>query len=148
MQLRLLYLPIMKNIELLVRAIIRHNGKILVCKKTEKAYYFFPGGHIDYDENTERALRRELKEELGLTIKRCSFIGGSEHRFVEDGKKHHEINLVFEVVPKKLAIKSKEKHLQFFLFDRDRLSKEKVYLKLLSKAILRWLKDKKIFWVN
>ena len=64
-----------KSIDVLVRAIIEINGKILVCKKRNKKYYFFPGGHVEFGETAEKALRREVKEELGLNIKKCYFIG-------------------------------------------------------------------------
>ncbi len=137
-----------KKIEILVRAIIQNNGKILVCRKLKKRYYFFPGGHVEFGENTKGALARELKEELDINIKKSSFIGGSEHCFVEDGIRHHEINLSFQVSPKKLDTESKENHLRFFLFNKRQLKKETVLPKSLKQAVLKWLKDKKPFWVS
>jgi len=142
-----------KKIEVLVRTVIQDEGKILVCKKVGKDYrgknyYFFPGGHVEFGENVKKALVREIKEELGLSIKKCSFIGGSEHLFTEEGKKYHEINLAFQVLVKKLTIKSKENHLQFFLFDKKQIAKEKVLPTVLTKAVLKWLKDKKPFWAS
>ena len=137
-----------KEIEVLVRAIVQDKGKILVCKKVGERYYFFPGGHVEFGESTEKALKRELKEELGLEIKKSSFIGGSERVFIEAAKKYHEINLVFQVLTDKIKTKSKEDHLQFFLMDKDQLSKEKVLPTVLTKAILKWLKDKKPFWAS
>lgn len=83
--------------ELCVRAIIQHNGKILVCRNKAKNYYFFPGGHVEFGENTKNALVRELKEELHIVIKKCSFIGVTENIFIEENQKHHELNLVFNV---------------------------------------------------
>jgi len=137
-----------KEIEVLVRAIIQSKDKILVCKKIEKKYYFFPGGHIEFGENAKKALVRELKEELDLKMKKCSFIGGSEHLFVEDGKKRHEINLVFDVKVSKLKFKSKEDHLEFFLKTKKELSREKVLPEILTKTILKWLKTKNPFWIS
>lgn len=137
-----------KNIEILVRAVIQNKGKILVCKKVDKKYYFFPGGHIEFGESAKESLDRELKEELGLKIKKCSFIGGSEHLFTEDGIKHHEINLAFDIKVDKLKLKSRENHIEFFLKTKKELSKEKVLPKVLTKAILKWLKTKKLFWVS
>jgi len=137
-----------KEIEILVRAIIQDNGKVLVCRKIGKRYYFFPGGHVEFGESAKKALARELKEELGINIKKSSFIGGSEHLFIEDGIKHHEINLSFQVLPEKLDTKSKENHLRFFLFDKKKLVKETVLPRSLKKAILKWLKNKKPFWVS
>ena len=137
-----------KKIEILVRAIVYNNGKILVCKKVGREYYFFPGGHVEFGESAEEALKRELKEELGLSLKQSSFIGGSEHLFTEDGKKHHEINLVFEALTNKINTDSRENHLRFFLIDEKQLAKENILPKVLTRAILKWFKIKKPFWVN
>jgi ADP-ribose pyrophosphatase YjhB (NUDIX family) len=137
-----------KKIDVLVRAIIQERGKILVCKKINRDYYFFPGGHIEFGESAKEGLERELKEELGLKILKSSFIGGSEHLFVEEGKKYHEINLVFDVLTGKINTKSKEDHLQFFLLDKKELVQKNVLPAVLKKAILKWLKDKKMFWVS
>ena len=137
-----------KEIEVLVRAIIQEKGKILVCKKIGKKYYFFPGGHVEFGESLKKALAREIKEELGLCVKINSYIGGSEHLFTEDGKKHHEINLAFEVKASKLKFKSREDHLEFCLKTERELSKQKVLPKILTKAVLKWIKDGKPFWVS
>jgi len=51
------------NFELCVRAIIQQSGKILACWNKEKNYYFFPGGHINFGETAEKAIKRELKFE-------------------------------------------------------------------------------------
>ena len=137
-----------KEIEALVRAIIQDKGKILVCKNVEKGYYFFPGGHVKFGESPKEALTRELKEELGLKIKKCNFIGGSEHLFTEDGKKYHEINLVFDVKINKLKIQSREDHIEFYLKTKEQLLKEKTLPVILTKAILKWLKNKRPFWAT
>jgi len=137
-----------KKIDVLVRAIIIVNGKIVVCKKKNKRYYFFPGGHIEFGESAKKALRREIKEELGLSIKKSSFIGGSEHSFIEDGKKYHEINLIFYTEVNKEKIESREEHLQFFLFDKKELIKQRVLPQILKNSVLRWLRNKKIFWTS
>ena len=137
-----------KEIEVLVRAIIQDKGRVLVCKKVGKRYYFFPGGHLNFGESTKEALNREIKEELGITIKKCFFIGGSEHVFIEDRIKHHEINLAFWLPIKKINTESKENHLQFFLIDKNQLAKENILPVVLKKAVLKWLKDKKLFWVS
>jgi ADP-ribose pyrophosphatase YjhB (NUDIX family) len=92
---------IMENFEVCIRAIIQNKGKILVCFNKEKGYYFFPGGHLNFGEEIGKALSREIKEELGMKIKKFSFIGLVDNVYKEDGKRHHEINLVFNVIPKK-----------------------------------------------
>lgn len=52
----------MKKVEVLVRAIIQIQGKILVCRKIGKDYYFFPGGHVDFGES---ARGREFSHKKG-----------------------------------------------------------------------------------
>lgn len=137
-----------ENIELCVRAFIQHENKILVCKTRQKDYYFFPGGHIDFGEGSKQALIRELKEELGVSVKKCSFIGVAENMYEEEGRKHHEINLVFQVLLRRLAIQSKEDHLVFALLNESKFSQERVLPLVLQKALMGWLHDKKIFWVS
>ena len=54
--------------------IIFNDGKILLCQRTATARYplkwEFPGGKIEKGESPEDCLRRELLEELGVTIER------------------------------------------------------------------------------
>jgi 8-oxo-dGTP pyrophosphatase MutT (NUDIX family) len=68
------------------RAIILHEGKLLLVrhfrKDTYADFYALPGGHIDYGEDPEECMRRELLEELGIEAKlgRLLFI----HTLVRD----------------------------------------------------------------
>ncbi|SQI39888.1 CTP pyrophosphohydrolase [Leminorella richardii] len=54
-----------------VAAIIERQGKILLAQRDEHSdlagYWEFPGGKIETGESPERALCRELNEEMGLT---------------------------------------------------------------------------------
>ena len=137
-----------QNIEVIVRAIIENNGKILVCKGKKKNYYYFPGGHMEFGENAKKALKREIKEELGLDAKVGNLIGLSEYSFIQESKVRHEINLVFEVKIKGGKIKSKEDQLEFDYFDKKQLKQENVLPKALKEAILKWFENKTIFWVS
>lgn len=48
------------------RAIIVHEGKILLVQHKGRDFYSLPGGKIDPDEDIKSALKRELVEELGI----------------------------------------------------------------------------------
>ncbi len=137
-----------KEIEILARAVIQIKGKILVCKRIGKDYYFFPGGHVEFGESAKEALAREIKEELGLTVKKCFFIGSLEHIFIKEGKKCHEINLAFKVKVNRSKIRSRETHIEFFLKSTKELAREEVLPMTLTKAVFKWLKDKKLFWIS
>ena len=53
-------------------AIIKKDGEVLLIRKSRGAYkgkLDLPGGSIEYNETVEDALKREILEETGLTIK-------------------------------------------------------------------------------
>jgi mutator protein MutT len=56
-----------------VAAILKSDNEVLLCHRSaEKQWYpsvwDFPGGHVEPGEEPEPALRRELREELGVDI--------------------------------------------------------------------------------
>lgn len=138
----------MKNhsIELVARAVIMQGGRVLLCKRKDRDYYFLPGGHVEWGESAEQAIARELKEELNISFKKFSLIGVVENFFGDCGRKYHEINLVFFASCGTSSQNSLEDHLEFCLAGRSEFSKMRVVPKALQKAILKWLKNKKPFW--
>lgn len=86
-----------ENIEVLVRGMCIKNGKLLVCQSKGARNTYLPGGHVEWQEKAEESLRREIKEELGLKARVGEFLGAVEHTFVQKGKRHCEINVVFMV---------------------------------------------------
>ncbi len=138
------------NFEIIVRAVIQKDGKILVCKNIKKDdnYYYLPGGHMEIGESADKALVRELKEELNLSIKNLSFIGVIENIYNQDNEAHHEINLIFNIRADKVEDKSNEDHLGFFFFNKDQFSKETILPKTLKEGVVQWQKDGQIFWKN
>lgn len=63
----------MKNVEVVAAIIIKDNKVLAVQKGQAKKDYMsfkweFPGGKIELDETPEEALKREIHEELNITI--------------------------------------------------------------------------------
>lgn len=54
-------------------AIIQHEGKILICQRSARMNlplkWEFPGGKIEPGESREDCLAREIREELGITVR-------------------------------------------------------------------------------
>jgi 8-oxo-dGTP diphosphatase len=64
--------PSVKRVEVAVGILVRQDGALLLSTrpagKAYAGYWEFPGGKIEAGETVEEALRRELIEELGITI--------------------------------------------------------------------------------
>ncbi|MEQ8471284.1 MAG: NUDIX domain-containing protein [Marinoscillum sp.] len=60
----------MKTVEVTVGAVIFNpDQEVLLCKSAKwNNQYVIPGGHVEYGEQLEDAIKREVKEETGLTI--------------------------------------------------------------------------------
>lgn len=141
----------MKNnysFEICARAVVIQNKRLLVCKNKAKNYYFFPGGHIEFNETAKEALKRELKEELGMKAKKFLYLGTIENIYTEDKIRHHEINLVFKTDISKLSSLSREDHIAFDFVDIRKLKREKIYPLVLRNALVKYLKNKKTFWAS
>lgn len=70
-----------------VCGIIFNNGQVLIARKAPNksmaGKWEFPGGKIKEGENPEQALKRELREELGMEVSVNHFIADNHH-FYED----------------------------------------------------------------
>ncbi|MFQ6394167.1 NUDIX domain-containing protein [Nocardia sp. KC 131] len=108
--------------EIIARALIRDDNRVLVARKRGKRWAFLPGGHVDPGEPVEAALVRELAEELGTTSRIVRFIGVVEHGYVDDdGNARHEVNLIFGAELDDIPV-SQEEHLEFDWLPMDQIA--------------------------
>lgn len=126
----------MNATELIARAVIRRDNRMLLARQRGKSWSFLPGGHVEPGEPIESALTRELAEELGTEAKISHFLGAVEHGYVEDDTTHHELNLVFEVALDTPEPVSQEDHLEFHWLPLDQLSDASVRPTSLKNALL------------
>lgn len=85
------------GVETITRGICIRDGHILLCRAKGGATTYLPGGHIEFGETGRMALAREIREELGATARIGAFRGVVENSFLQKGKPHAEINLVYDM---------------------------------------------------
>lgn len=134
--------------ELIVRALIIHDKKILVCQTTGRNYFFLPGGHIEFSENMKDALSREIYEEMGARVVASQFIGGIENLFNDDEKLHHEISFLFHVDIDNDEVLAKEDHLTFFWFTYEEFINENIVPPAIKDAVIQWVAERKPFFIQ
>ncbi|MFY8053938.1 MAG: NUDIX domain-containing protein, partial [Limnohabitans sp.] len=63
-------------VQVAVGVLIQNDGAFLLTSrpvgKVYAGYWEFPGGKLEAGETVEQALRRELQEEIGITIGNCT----------------------------------------------------------------------------
>lgn len=71
-----------------VAGLIYRDGRLLVCQRRGNSAFplkwEFPGGKVEEDEDEVAALKRELREELAIEVRRVKFFGQHDHSY-DDG---------------------------------------------------------------
>lgn len=140
-----------ENYKLNVRTavIIIHNNKILVHRNVNSDHYALVGGRVQIGENSEEAVKREVKEEIGKDIEMLGYISTIENFFEMNNKKYHEILFVHKAEFKndedkkiEYTIKNIEgkEYLQYEWIDLDKIQE----YPLMPKIIKQVLKEEKL----
>lgn len=72
--------------------LVNDKGEIFITKrgqkaKNEKGKWEIPGGSVEFGETLEKALKREMREEVGVEIKLIELLGVYDH-IISDEKQH------------------------------------------------------------
>ena len=69
-------------------AVVTRRGRVLLARRAHPPYaglWDLPGGFLEAGETPEGALRRELREELGVTVRRARLVSFEPDRYGSDG---------------------------------------------------------------
>ncbi len=90
----------MNQIRPVALCVFRNNNRILVFEGFEKlrseTFYRPLGGGIEFGENAEDTVRRELKEEIDAEVGELRYLGMLENIYSFNGKPYHEIMLIHD----------------------------------------------------
>lgn len=81
-----------------VSALIIQDEQIYLTKSPQDQYYLV-GGAILVNEETEEAIKREVKEELGIDVLVNQLAFVVENRFNLESRKYHQIEFLYHVTP-------------------------------------------------
>lgn len=80
--------------------IIKNRSKVLLCRLSEQVphwqgYWTLPGGGLDFGEDPQRAMIREVFEETGITVTTDSIATVDSQLLVSDAEDFHAIRLIY-----------------------------------------------------
>lgn len=115
----------LKSPVLAVDGVILERGKVLLVKRAVQPFvglYELPGGHVEYGETVEAAVKREMKEELGVSVKIKKLIG--VYSDPKRDPRHHTAAVVYLLEAGKGKIRLSEEASEFKFFALDELPKK------------------------
>jgi len=133
------------TIEVLARGVCIVDRHLLLCRGLRAGNLYLPGGHVEFGEGASAALAREIHEELGVKAVVGRFLGCVEHCFVQQGRRHAEINLLFALRLRSLrpgaAPASRESWIAFEWLPLTGLARSRLEPAPLRRLLPRWLRE-------
>jgi 8-oxo-dGTP diphosphatase len=109
-----------------VGAIIQKDGKVLLGKRRGShgaGSWSFPGGHLEFGESVEDCLRREVLEEVGITVKNIRMGPFTNDVFANEQRHYVTLFALADYDSGHVAVREPEKCETWQWFPWDRLPK-------------------------
>jgi 8-oxo-dGTP pyrophosphatase MutT (NUDIX family) len=82
--------------------LIEHDGRFLFEESQdrvkEETFYMPFGGGVEFDESSQEAVIREVKEELNIDAAQPDLLGVVENRFWFEGKPGHDVVFIYHTM--------------------------------------------------
>ncbi len=126
-------------------AIFNDGGKLLITKRGEKAKnergtWEIPGGSVEFGETFEQAIKREVKEELGVGIEVGELLGLCDHIIPEEKQHWVSPTYICRIIKGEPTILEPEKCSDMGWFTLAEA--EKLQLSIITKFDIKLLKEK------
>ena len=127
-------------------AVIVRDGRLLAMKDKRSPYYYLPGGRVQLHETAEKAVLREVREELQIKATIVRPLWMVQNFFTEDvtGERFHELCMYFLVDASGTALPVMENHFtgaevakgqEFYWLTFEQVEREYLYPLFLKKHI-------------
>lgn len=108
-----------------VDGIVLKGDKVLLTRREIypfQGYWVLPGGHVEYGEKVEEAIRREMKEELGVSVKIKKLVG--VYSDPKRDPRYHSVSVAFFLEKGKGKIRLSYEASKFKYFPLNKLPKK------------------------
>ncbi|MFA7044527.1 MAG: NUDIX domain-containing protein [Bacteroidales bacterium] len=134
------------NASAAVAAIIRNeNGDLLVCRRAKdpaKGTLDLPGGFVDMHETIEDALRREIMEELNLSVTDITYFQSIPNEYLYSGMVIHTLDFLFLCKVKDFQnLNAMDDVSEAFFKPVNTISPDDFGLNSIKKGIIAFLKE-------
>lgn len=72
-----------------------HDGSVLLHRADHETFWTLPGGRAEHGETAEQTIKREMREELGISVDVVRLLWLVENFFEYGGLDYHELALYF-----------------------------------------------------
>jgi ADP-ribose pyrophosphatase len=130
--------------------IVNDNNETLLLKRTSKTrneagFWSKPGGGVEFGEEIEDAVKREIKEELGVDIELTNFLGFTNSVLESENQHWVSFNYLAKIIGGELKNLEPEKHEEIKWFKLNELPEKvnKYTIEAVNEYLKIW-KNKKI----
>lgn len=119
-------------------------GEILLIRRKwppHKGKLDVPGGFVDLNENLEESVKREVKEELGVSIKNLKFFKSTNpDRYLFQGVNFHTMCFIYiGKIEDSKKLKALDDVGELVFFKKDKIPFEEIGFKSIAKVIREYI---------
>ncbi|MBI2051810.1 NUDIX domain-containing protein [Candidatus Roizmanbacteria bacterium] len=115
-----------------------NKGEVLLVRRKfppKKGYWDLPGGFVDIGETMEDALRREVKEELGIDVKKFAYLTSRYDRYLYKGQNYYTLGFVFVAKIPNQILKLADDVSEAKFFPKDKIPLSRLAFKSIKEVL-------------